>query len=58
MASTYRYHDMGTPTLRTKFTYSIWLKRSGLGAIGTIASMWSDGNNHVVLRFNSNDTLV
>ncbi len=58
MASTYRYHDMGTPTLRTKFTYSIWLKRSGLGAIGTIASMWKDGNNHVVLRFNSNDTLV
>jgi len=58
MASTYRYHDMGTPTLRTKFTYSIWLKRSKLGAIGTIASMWKDGNNHVVLRFNSNDTLV
>jgi len=58
MASTYRYYDMGTPTLRTKFTYSVWVKRSGLGAIGTIASMWADGNNHVVLRFNSDDTLV
>ena len=58
MASTYRYHDMGTPTLTTKFTYSVWVKRSGLGAIGTIASMWKDGNNHVVLRFNSNDSIA
>jgi hypothetical protein len=49
---------MGTPTLTTKFTYSVWVKRSGLGAIGTIASMWKDGNNHVVLRFNSNDSIA
>ena len=58
MASTYRYHDMGTPTLRTKFTYSVWVKRSELGSYQTVASMWKDNSNHVVIRFNSDDTLV
>ena len=58
MASTYRYHDMGTPTLTTKFTYSVWVKRGQLGAIQTIASMWNDGNNHTILRFNNDDSIA
>ena len=57
MASTYRYHDMGTPTLRTKFTWSIWCKRSELGGYMTLASMWKDSNDHVVLRFDNTDQL-
>lgn len=57
MASTRLSETMGTPTLRTKFTYSVWVKRSALGSFQTIASMWNDGNNHVVLRFTNTNAL-
>ena len=57
MASTYRYHDMGTPTLRTKFTWSVWIKRSELGTYATLASMWKNANEHFMLRFDDTDQL-
>ena len=57
MASTRLSETMGTLTLRTKFTYSVWVKRSALGSFQTIASMWNDGNNHVVLRFTNTNAL-
>ena len=56
MASTRLSETMGTPTLAKKFTYSLWVKRGKLGAIQTIASMWNDGNNHTILRFNNKMT--
>ena len=58
MASTRLSETMGTPTLATKFTYSLWVKRGQLGAIQTIASMWNDGNNHTILRFNNDDSIA
>ena len=57
MASTRLSNTMGTPTLGTKFTYSAWVKRSGLGSAQTIASIWLDGSNHIVLRFDAQDNL-
>tara|TARA_Y100001970_G_scaffold273394_1_gene371493 strand:- start:786 stop:2114 length:1329 start_codon:yes stop_codon:yes gene_type:complete len=57
MAGTRLTETMGTPTLGTKFTYSFWVKRSGLGAAETIASMWVDASNHIVLRFDAQDNL-
>ena len=58
MASTRLSETMGTPTLATKFTYSLWVKRCKLGSIQTIASMWNDGNNHTILRFNNDDSIA
>ena len=61
MATTTLSRTMGTPTLGTKFTYSVWVKREGFavssGGARTIASMWQDGNNHIVLRFDAQDNL-
>ena len=57
MASTRLTRTMGTPTLGTKFTYSCWVKRGALGTPSTMASMWIDGNNHIVLRFDLQDNL-
>ena len=48
---------MGTPTLRTKFTWSVWIKRSELGTYATLASMWKNGNEHFMLRFDDTDQL-
>ena len=61
MATTILSRTMGTPTLGTKFTYSVWVKREmfavSSGGARTIASMWQDGNNHIVLRFDAQDNL-
>ena len=57
MATTRLANTMGTPTLGTKFTYSCWVKRSGLLAPSTMTSAWVDGNNHIVLRFDLQDNL-
>ncbi len=42
---------------KEKFTYSAWIKRSGLGAVQTIANMWADSSNLIELRFDLQDNL-
>ena len=57
MASTRLANTMGTPTLGTKFTFSCWVKRAGLGAESTMTNMWKDSNNAIHLRFDLQDNL-
>jgi hypothetical protein len=47
MASTRLANTMGTPTLGTKFTFSCWVKRAGLGAESTMTNIWKDSNNAI-----------
>ena len=42
---------------RTKWTLSMWVKRSKLGAENSLSGVYIDGNNEDALRFNTNDTL-
>ena len=42
---------------RTKWTLSMWVKRSKLGAENSLSGVYIDGNNEDALRFNSDDTL-
>ena len=58
MASTYIYRTLGTPTNAYKGTVSHWIKRSGLGSMGTFAA-WDNGgtsSNRAYLNL-YNDTL-
>jgi hypothetical protein len=57
MASTRLANTMGTPTLGTKFTFSCWVKRAGLGAESTMTNIWKDSNNAIHLRFDLQDNL-
>jgi hypothetical protein len=56
MASTYLTRTFGTPTNEYKWTFSAWVKRSGLGA-GQIFAPRVDGNNTGVIGFNSSNAL-
>ena len=44
MASTLT-HTFSTPTLGTKSTISMWIKRSDIGSDGSIFSTYTDSNN-------------
>ena len=55
MASTYIYRASGTPTSTRKFTFSFWVKKSGLGADQFIVSSFTDANNRLHCAFDSND---
>ena len=54
MASTLT-HTFSTPTLGTKSTISMWIKRSDIGSDGSIFSTYTDSNNRADIRFNSVD---
>ena len=54
MASTLT-HTFSTPTLGTKSTISMWIKRSDIGSDGSIFSTYTDTNNRADIRFNSVD---
>ena len=54
MASTLT-HTFSTPTLGTKSTISMWIKRSDIGSDGSIFSTYTDSNNIADIRFNSVD---
>ena len=58
MASTRIYRTTGTPTLNTKHTISMWLKRSKL-TYGDcfLIDGYKDGNNRFKLNFDSSDRL-
>ena len=58
MASAYLYRTLGTPTNAYKGTVSHWIKRSGLGSMGTFAA-WDNGgtaSNRAYLNL-YNDTI-
>ena len=57
MASTYLSRTLGTSTNVYKGTVSHWVKRAGLGAMGTFAA-WNNGvsdTNRAYLNFNNDD---
>ena len=58
MASTYLYRTNGTSTNAYKGTVSHWIKRSGLGAMGTFAA-WDNGGTSSVRGYLNmhNDTI-
>ena len=58
MASTYLQRSTGTPTSQTKFTVSVWVKRSGLNPSGNnmdIFCIYSDSSNRMHIRFQEDD---
>ena len=57
MATTYLTQTFGSAGTRTKYTISVWLKRSKLGADINIISAGTGANNSFGLRFNADDSL-
>ena len=57
MASTYLTHTGSTPTLNTKCTLSVWLKRSKIGTDQTFCSIDSSGSDEIYYRFRSDNQL-
>ena len=57
MATTYLQRSTGTPTSQTKFTVSVWVKRSGLSSSNNmdIFCIYSDSSNRMHLRFQEDD---
>ncbi len=57
MATTYLQRSTGTPTSQTKFTVSVWVKRSGLSSSNNmdIFCIYSDSSNRMHLRFQGDD---
>jgi len=58
MANSYLQRTTGTPASQTKFTVSVWAKRSGLNPSGNNMDMfciYSDGSNRMHLRFQEDD---
>jgi hypothetical protein len=57
MANSYLTHSGSTPTLNTKCTLSVWIKRSVLDTDQTFCSIDTDGNNEIYYRFRSDNQL-
>ena len=57
MANTYLTKNFGSAGTRTKYTISVWVKRSKLGATQCIFSAGTGANNSMTITFNGNDTL-
>jgi len=57
MASTYLHKNQGSPTNAYKFTYSVWLKRSKLGASQRFYQGYESGNNRLYAMMTANDTI-
>lgn len=52
-ATTYLYRTFGAPTTQNVFTYSAWVKRSGLGAVGVLFGYSTTSG----FNFNATDVL-
>src|SRR6056300_55080 len=60
MASTYLSRSNGTPTSQQIFTFSAWVKRSGLNPSGNnmqFFSIYNDTSNRMDFRFQTGDTI-
>jgi len=57
MANTYLTKNFGSAGTRTKYTISVWVKRSKVGATQCIFSAGTGANNSMTITFNGNDTL-
>ena len=57
MATTYLTKTFGSAGTRTKYTISVWVKRSKVGATQCIFSAGTGANNSMTITFNGNDTL-
>ena len=60
MASTYLSRSNGTPTSQQIFTFSAWVKRSGLNPSGNnmqLFSIYNDTSNRMDFRFQTGDTI-
>jgi len=57
MATTYLTKTFGNAGTRTKYTISVWVKRSKVGATQCIFSAGTGANNSMTITFNGNDTL-
>jgi hypothetical protein len=58
MASTYLNRTVASASNRKTWTYSAWIKRSGIGNTQTLLVSWSDGNNHSKIRLESDKVHV
>jgi len=58
MASTYLNRTVASASNRRTWTYSAWIKRSGIGNTQTLLVSWSDGNNHSKIRLESDKVHV
>jgi|9_EtaG_2_1085328.scaffolds.fasta_scaffold10559_2 hypothetical protein len=57
MANSYLTHSGSTPTLNTKCTLSVWLKRSKIDSDQTFCSIDSSGSDEIYYRFRSDNQL-
>ncbi len=57
MASTKLTRTFGSGGNRLKWTWSGWVKRSGLGSAQAIFTAYENANNHTYCRFDSDDEL-
>ena len=57
MANSYLTHSGSTPTLNTKCTLSVWIKRGILDTDQTFCSIDTDGSNEIYYRFRSDNQL-
>ncbi len=57
MANSYLTHSGSTPTLNTKCTLSVWLKRSVIDSDQTFCSIDSDASNEIYYRFRADNQL-
>ena len=57
MASAYLSRTNGTSTLQTKFTFSAWVKRTGVSSSGDKVLMgeYTDSNNRMKIQFKDDD---
>ena len=57
MANSYLTHSGSTPTLNTKCTLSVWIKRGNINSDQTFCSIDTDGSNEIYYRFRSDNQL-
>ena len=57
MASTKLTRTFGSGGSRVKWTWSGWIKRSGLGSAQAMFTAYENSNNHTYFRFDSDDQL-
>ena len=57
MASTVLSRNVSSAGNRKTWTYSVWLKRSGLGADNYFVAQGTDSNNNWTMGFDNNDVL-
>jgi hypothetical protein len=55
--SAYLVRTLGTPTDADKWSYSVWIKRTNLGANNYLIVAGSDGTNWTEINFNASDAL-